>query len=851
MEHDHDDLQELLDMTDPATFDYDDWLRVGMGLHTEGYPLDVWESWSARDQGTDGHGRPRYRPGVCAEKWESFANLTSPPTGATVAHICEAHGADLHHLRSHAGDEGYGYHDVVTFTANGFTVSNGASSAPKAAEAPSIPVEPAPEPVHFKVTDRAAALAAYAIEEPTDPEGECSTWLRVMFDPGDHLCVLAREGESRLDGGKWRPYGTGRCDLTAGEVIDRVDAGESLESVFGTPNEAAGAWCTINPCDGAGRGYDARTGTDHVPSFRHTLIECDDMPLDETIAALEKLHVPVSAVWYSGSKSIHAALRVDAADRAEHRARTLEAYGWLEAHGLRLDKANKDPSRLCRLPGFRRGDRWQRLLRSRPFDDGCESWDEWGEWRAAHDASASATHTEAHAYDYSFVFYDGAPHDLDHVRYAERRPAGDASALWVATDGGVYDIDGMPFCDPATGEPLADDPWTPVQTDLDAWLAANGADAGGVAEAPAKETEPVQTPAEKLADACSGHRHGIWTGSDVIDGLADLRDAADPWPLDLQGLNRLMGGAVPGAVTVILAQSGTGKTTLLVQEMVSLAASGRPVILLTGEQAASELVAKTLSSRIWTSTGANAGGLRVTAAAIRRASARERWCTAERRAFDDAVGWYRDAVAPNLYFLQPDGRPSLTDLEAAVSDVADARGEAPAIGVDYLQILGALDPKTRDPERLIIDKNVTKLRQLARDFRAPVWVISSMNRNSYEDGAVTMAAAKESGGIEYGSDLLLGLQAFGICEARDECRARGESMGRDQVIKITHDCFDRDDGLRPLEVAVLKNRDGPAGGHAPLTLWLESSTYTDYDAPPSARRVSASSLMEKPCSLTL
>ena len=846
MEHDHDDLQELLDMTDPAACGYDDWLRIGMGLHTEGYPLDVWESWSARDP-------QRYHPGECAEKWTGFANLTNPPTGSTVALICGEHGADLHHPRQHADDEipqAFGIHDTITFTANGFTVSHGASPAPRAAESPSMPVEP--EPVRFEVTDRAAALAAYALEEPADPEGECSTWLRVMFDPGDHLCVLAREGESRLDGGKWRPYGTGRCDLTAGEVIDRMDAGESLEGVFGTPNEAAGAWCTVNPCDGRGRGYDSQTGADHVASFRHTLVECDDMPLDETMAALEELHVPVSAVWYSGGKSIHAALRVDAADRAEHRARTIEAYSWLEAHGLRLDKANKDPSRLCRLPGFRRGDRWQRLLRSRPFDDGCASWDEWSEWRTAHDAPGPAGETsEAPAYEYRFTFEDGAPHDLEHVRYAERRPSGRADMLWDGTDGNAYDDEGMPFYDPATNEAVTSDPWRPVQADLDVWLASKGGSSGCATEAPAGEAEPAKTPTERLADACSGHRHGIWTASDVIDGLAELKDAADPWPLDLQGLDRLMGGAVPGAVTVILAQSGTGKTTLLVQEMVSLAASGRPVILLTGEQAASELVAKTLSSRIWTSTGANAGGLRVTAAAIRRASARERWCTAERRAFDDAVGWYRDAVAPNLYFLQPDGRPTLTDLEAVVSDVADARGEAPAIGVDYLQVLGALDPKTRDPERLIIDKNVTKLRQLARDYRAPVWVISSMNRNSYEDGAVTMAAAKESGGIEYGADLLLGLQAFGICEARDECRARGESLGRDQVIKITHDCFDRDDGLRPLEVTVLKNRDGPAGGHAPLTLWLESSTYTDYDAPPSARRASASSLMEKPCSLTL
>ena len=504
------------------------------------------------------------------------------------------------------------------------------------------------------------------------------------------------------------------------------------------------------------------------------------------------------------------------------------------------------------MPGFRRGDRWQRLLQVGPFEGARWTWDEWASWMEAGrpadgpvevDAPADQAPEaptegdEAPAYEYRFVFDDGAPLDLEHVRQAMRRPAGSSSGYWDCADGSVFYDDGsgcwIDSTDPETGEPERCDPWEPAQADLDAWLAANG---GSKPSGEPEQAEPEETPEELLADACAGHVHGLWCGSDVVRDLAELKDAADPWPLDLQGLNSLIGGAVPGAVTVLLGRSGTGKTTMLVQEMVSLASAGHPVVILTGEQAASELVAKTLSSHIWATTGANAGGLQVWPSSIRRAERREAWSREERQAFEDAVDWYGSTVARNVFFVQPDGRPSLRDLRDVVASVAEVRGTAPAVGVDYLQILGPLDEEgARDPERLIVDKNMTYLRQLARDFKVPVWLISSMNRNSYAEGEVSMASAKESGGVEYGADVLLGLQAFGIADAREEAASRGEPLAQKDVVRITHDCFDRDDGLRPLEVRVLKNRDGPSGGHAPLTLHLAVSTYVDYIAPEGVR----------------
>ena len=43
------DLRELLEYIDPSQCSYDEWLNVGLALHQEGYPMFVWEEWSADD----------------------------------------------------------------------------------------------------------------------------------------------------------------------------------------------------------------------------------------------------------------------------------------------------------------------------------------------------------------------------------------------------------------------------------------------------------------------------------------------------------------------------------------------------------------------------------------------------------------------------------------------------------------------------------------------------------------------------------------------------------------------------------------------------------------------------------
>ena len=108
--------------------------------------------------------------------------------------------------------------------------------------------------------------------------------------------------------------------------------------------------------------------------------------------------------------------------------------------------------------------------------------------------------------------------------------------------------------------------------------------------------------------------------------------------------------------------------------------------------------------------------------------------------------------------------------------------------LDYLQIIPA-GKDAPDALRERIDANLSELRRLSRDMKSPVLVISSENRDAYKGNPKpSLAALKESGGIEYSADGV-------ICLWRD----KGESE------RLTKD-FDR--LTVRVEAHVLKNRNG-------------------------------------------
>lgn len=326
MRGDHADLVEALDWIDPAELGYDEWLAVGMGLHESGLPMEAWESWSRRDM-------KRFNDGECARKWAGFGSGDGRVTGATVAKM--------------ARDRGWSPGSAD----RGFALAwDGEVDLSRCVVDPSW-VEPAE--IEAGEWDEAADLRRY---------------LEALFDPEDTVgyCV-----ESARREGRYVPANSGVYTRTAGEILDALARTGDVRAALGDYDERAGAWFRLNPLDGQG------VKNANVAEFRYALVESDSIPKEMQLSLIRALELPCAAVVDSGNKSLHAVVRVDAADIHEYRARVDRLYAVCRKNGLEPDAQNKNPSRLTRAAGAMRGGSPQRLV-SGPC--GKASWREWEDW---------------------------------------------------------------------------------------------------------------------------------------------------------------------------------------------------------------------------------------------------------------------------------------------------------------------------------------------------------------------------------------------------------------------------------------------------------------------------------------
>lgn len=320
------DIQHILSYIPPSDLDYQDWVNVGMALKLEGYGCEIWDEWSRADS--------RYHAGECARKWNSFNGSASPVTVGTLVQMAKDRGMPVHESRELSWD------DEISFEGDGSILSTGEG-------------EPIREPDNW------------------NPVQELITYLELLFEPSDYVGYVTDTWKKNEDGKtKYLPT-KGACDRTAGELIDLLRRHNDVGAVFGDCNPQAGAWIRFNPLDGKG------VKNDNVTEYRYALIESDCMPLEQQNALIRELELPVAVLVYSGGKSVHAIVRVDAANYDEYRRRVDYLYNVCRKNGLEIDRQNRNPSRLSRMPGVTRGGKKQYIIDT---NIGKRDWTEWRDW---------------------------------------------------------------------------------------------------------------------------------------------------------------------------------------------------------------------------------------------------------------------------------------------------------------------------------------------------------------------------------------------------------------------------------------------------------------------------------------
>lgn len=255
--------------------------------------------------------------------------------------------------------------------------------------------------------------------------------------------------------------------------------------------------------------------------------------------------------------------------------------------------------------------------------------------------------------------------------------------------------------------------------------------------------------------------------------------------------DRLDGGLYEG-LYVLGAVSSLGKTTFALQMADQIAAQDIDVLIFSLEMSRTELMAKSISRHTCKICLQEKHDLS-NAKTVRGVTDGRRWQyynETEREILQNSVLAYKK-YAQNIFIIEGQGEMGVEQIRKEVAThIEMSQGRQTVVIVDYLQILAPSNQYTGDKQNT--DKAILELKRISRDYKLPILAISSFNRESY-DKPVTMAAFKESGSIEYGCDILFGLQLAGVGKS---------DFNADQEYKKNP---------RSIELKILKNRNGEKG----------------------------------------
>ncbi|WP_045076239.1 replicative DNA helicase [Psychromicrobium lacuslunae] len=223
-------------------------------------------------------------------------------------------------------------------------------------------------------------------------------------------------------------------------------------------------------------------------------------------------------------------------------------------------------------------------------------------------------------------------------------------------------------------------------------------------------------------------------GETIDETLNDLSEPVRFTPTAWDDLSYLLGGWRPGAVVVIGARPGVGKTVVGLQSALDLTRHGN-VLFASLEMTRNELQSRAIAQ-------------------IAKVSVKD----IDRRSLTDEA-WDRVAKArkdlDRSLFIDDRSFQTITSIRSAARTVA-RKGPLAGVVVDYVQLISAPtgDRRSRQEQVAEISRG---LKILSKELDVPVLALSQLNRQSESrtDKRPSIADLRETGALEQDADVVL------------------------------------------------------------------------------------------------
>jgi len=349
---DSEKMIELMNDTPAAGLNYLEWLRMGMAAKSSGLDCSDWVAWSKADA--------RFKnENDCEKRWRGFNNTV---TVATAVYIAKQHGFVVPHEWKVEGAK----FKSVPFIKKDCAEEQAARIRAIASALPRAEVLVTEE--DFKTMLKAEGI---------DRKEMAVAQLNAMFNDFDVVGLCASfDRDPEDDPDYWFPE---RAFARVGTIKEWIARGyddtdfsyyNSPRTLYNHKNIPQNVLINpLEPHDGQYAGSAAE-----IAAYRYILVESDDVPVYDQYKTLIALNLPVACITFSGNKSIHAIVKVDAKNAKEYGERFKFVRDVCAAYGTPIDEACMNPNRWARFAGARRGRTTQSLVCT---NCGAPDWESW------------------------------------------------------------------------------------------------------------------------------------------------------------------------------------------------------------------------------------------------------------------------------------------------------------------------------------------------------------------------------------------------------------------------------------------------------------------------------------------